>query len=249
MPQVIVVDVGKCVGCHSCEMACAIAHSEAEVLADAIRQEPLPRPGVIVVAVGEAAVPLQCRHCEEAPCVQVCPRDALQRPDPEGPVLVDHELCTGCQACVIVCPFGMITMSSDGKSVIKCDLCIERLDRGEQPACVEACPTGSLQLLDSAEPAAQEQHKAVEVIMTAPVQQGASGAGDMSAGDTEGADGRCTLCGELVARPARIKRLAGDLGVDAEQLCICRRCRRARYSQLLCKSEAMGNPAAGRGEA
>ncbi len=249
MPRVIIVDVEKCVGCHSCEVACAIAHSTAKTLVEAMQEQPPPQPSVAVVAVGEAAVPLQCRHCEDAPCVQVCPRDALQRPDPEGPVLVDHELCTGCQACVIVCPFGMITMSSDGKSVIKCDLCIERLGRGEQPACVEACPTGSLQLLDTADPAAQEQRQAVEVIMTAPVQQDTPGAGDLSAGDTGGADGQCKFCGELVARPARIKRLADDLGIDAQELCICQKCRRARYSQLLCKSEAMGNPADGRGEA
>ncbi len=231
MPRVIIVNVEKCVGCHSCEMACAIAHSESGDLFEAVKQEPLSRPGVMVVAVGEAAVPLQCRHCEDAPCAAVCPKEALQRPDPEGPVVVDHELCTGCQACVIVCPFGMITVSSDGKFVIKCDLCIERLGRGERPACVEACPRGALRLLDIAEPAAQEQHKAVEVIMAAPVQQGAPGAGDLS----EGADGQCKLCGERVARPARIKRLAGDLGVDAEQLCICPSCRRERYAEALSK--------------
>jgi len=122
MPRVIAVDVDRCMGCHSCEIACAVAHSDGKTLFAAIQEEPLPQPRVSVLAAGEMAVPLQCRHCEDAPCVEICPTKALQKPDPEGPVTIDQELCIGCKSCIMVCPFGVITMSADGKTIIKCDL-------------------------------------------------------------------------------------------------------------------------------
>ncbi len=155
MPQVITVDVERCTGCHSCEIACAVAHSDSGELFQAIQQDPQPR--MVVVAIGETAVPLHCQHCQDAPCAAVCPKEAIQRSDPDGPVILDEELCVGCQACVIVCPFGMIRMSADGKTAIKCDMCIERQQAGQPPACVEACPTGALQLIEDAQAAEVQQ--------------------------------------------------------------------------------------------
>ena len=147
MPRVITTDVDKCMGCHSCEIACAVEHSESQNLLEAIKQTPIPRPRVAVMAASDMAVPLQCRHCEDAPCVAICPTGALQKPDPEGPVTIDQEMCIGCKSCIIVCPFGVISMSAEGHAIIKCDMCIDRLAEGRQPACVEACPTGAMQLV------------------------------------------------------------------------------------------------------
>ena len=172
MPRVITVDVRKCMGCHSCEIACAIAHSEAKTLFEAIGERPLPQPRVSVLAVGEAAIPLQCRHCEDAPCVEICPTGALQKPDSEGPVTIDHELCIGCKSCIIVCPFGVIAMSADGKTIVKCDMCIERLERDEQPACVEACPTGAMQLVSVDELTAAARGRTASEIVTVLAEQG-----------------------------------------------------------------------------
>jgi len=111
-------------------------------------------------------VPLQCRHCEDAPCVAVCPTGALHREDEEGPVLIDSELCVGCKMCVVVCPFGVITMSRD-KAIIKCDLCIDRLEQGQEPACVAACPTGALRLEEAAEVAHDARQRLLESIREA----------------------------------------------------------------------------------
>ena len=147
MPRVIAIDVKKCLGCHSCEVACALAHSAAKTLGEAIQEQPLAQPRILLVAVGEASVPVQCRHCEDAPCVEICPKEALQQPDPEGPVIFDPELCTACQLCIIACPFGVISLSFDGKSIIRCDQCAERVEQGMQPACVDACPTGAIQFV------------------------------------------------------------------------------------------------------
>ena len=89
-------------------------------------------------------MPLQCRHCEDAPCVAICPTKALHRAAPDSPVTIDHERCIGCTCCVLVCPFGVISYDSANRSIIKCDQCSERVERGERPACVSACPTGAL---------------------------------------------------------------------------------------------------------
>jgi len=161
MPQVITVDVAKCMGCHSCEVACAVEHSESQNLLEAINQRPIPHPRVAVMAAGDMAVPLQCRQCEDAPCVAVCPTSALQKPDPEGPVTIDQEMCIGCKSCIIVCPFGVISLSPDAQAIIKCDMCIDRLAEGRQPACVEACPTGALQLVHIEELTAEARRRTV----------------------------------------------------------------------------------------
>jgi carbon-monoxide dehydrogenase iron sulfur subunit len=140
-------DLNKCMACHSCEIACAVAHSVSKVLHEAIGEEPRPMPRVSVEAAGDSSVPLQCRHCEDAPCVAICPTNALEKLGPNLPVIVEEERCIGCKFCLMVCPFGVITLRRDGKVALKCDLCVERLAEGEGPACVSACPTGALQFV------------------------------------------------------------------------------------------------------
>jgi len=140
----IVCDVDKCLGCKSCEIACAVAHSVSKSLPIAIHESPRPAYHVMVEYVRQTSVPLQCRHCEDAPCVRVCPTHALEKVGPEGIVVLHPALCIGCRWCVDVCPFGAIRSRELDKAILKCDLCIERLEVGKEPACVEACPTKAL---------------------------------------------------------------------------------------------------------
>jgi carbon-monoxide dehydrogenase iron sulfur subunit len=142
----IIVDIEKCLGCKSCEIACAVAHSKSKVLQEAVQELPRPQRRVTVQTAGEFAVPLQCRHCEDAPCIEVCPTAAIHRKEANGPVLIDQDRCIGCKYCLVVCPFGVIEASHDGKVMVKCDLCFERAQAGQEPACVEACPTKALRL-------------------------------------------------------------------------------------------------------
>jgi len=148
MSKTIMVNIERCLACKSCEIACALAHSRSGILERALAERPMPQKRISVVPAEESAVPIQCRHCEEAPCLQVCPSGAIRRHGPEDPVLITTDLCIGCKLCVMVCPFGAIELSHDGQAVTKCDLCIGRTREGEPPACVESCPTRALRFCE-----------------------------------------------------------------------------------------------------
>jgi len=143
--SLLVVKVDRCLGCKSCELACAVEHSESKDLLQAMQEETTPRSRLRVEQGDGYAVPLQCRHCEDAPCVAICPSGALYRESPESPVVVNHALCIGCDWCVLACPFGVISFDEAGRKITKCDRCFERVEAGEMPACVTACPTGAIE--------------------------------------------------------------------------------------------------------
>lgn len=141
MKKVIVAHIERCMGCHSCELACAVAHSVAKDLNMMVRAGETPGTRIYMEAYEGIAIPIHCNHCEEAACLLACPTGAIYREEERGPVRVDSSRCIGCRMCVQACPFGVITVDSQGKSVLKCDLCVERLAEGQEPACVAACPT------------------------------------------------------------------------------------------------------------
>lgn len=147
MDKIIMVNAERCMGCHSCELACAVAHSKSKELIVAINEKDRPVSKVILERFGDMVTPIHCRHCEDAPCVIVCPSGAITKPSEDAPVILTTEKCIGCHACIIVCPFGVIKRGHDGKSLIKCDLCFERLREGQKPACAEACITGAIQYI------------------------------------------------------------------------------------------------------
>lgn len=141
---VIFVDPEKCMGCKSCELACATEHSLSKVLFNAILERPLPKCRIRVVTVnGLLHVPMRCQHCKDAPCMNVCPTKALER-TAEGYIILSPEKCIGCVMCVLACPFGHPLYDPNTKTIVKCDFCIERIRANKLPACVEACPTGAL---------------------------------------------------------------------------------------------------------
>ena len=147
MNGIIVADVKKCLACRTCEIACAVQHSGYTDLLDALEDNAFLQPRVSVEAVGDLSMPLQCRHCEDAPCIEVCPTGAIERQDGEGPVLINEGLCVGCKFCVLACPFGVLSIGRKGRAAMKCDLCFDRLSHNQSPACVQACPTKALRFV------------------------------------------------------------------------------------------------------
>jgi len=146
MSRHITVRIERCVGCHTCELACAIAHSQSQDIETMMMAGEKPGYRIHVETYGPRSIPISCQHCEEAACALACPTGAVKRLAPGKPVLVDHERCIGCSMCVQACPFGVIALRPDGKIAFKCDLCISRLAQGLDPACVSACPTKALVL-------------------------------------------------------------------------------------------------------
>lgn len=135
----LLIRAERCLGCRSCELACAVEHSTGKNLLAAIKEKPLPQYRVQVTSDGKSSLPLQCRNCEDAPCLSACLTGALHR-DPRGVVLCESDLCIGCWMCIMVCPFGIINQNNSERRIVKCDRCPER----EIPACVTACPSGAL---------------------------------------------------------------------------------------------------------
>ncbi|MBC7779173.1 MAG: 4Fe-4S dicluster domain-containing protein [Proteobacteria bacterium] len=85
-----------------------------------------------------------CKHCVNAPCLEVCPTGAIIRTEFDT-VVIQTDACNGCRLCITACPFGVIDVNPVSKTAEKCTLCYDRLQVGMQPACAQACPTASIQ--------------------------------------------------------------------------------------------------------
>jgi len=141
---VIEVTVEKCVGCHTCELECALAHSKSDTFEEAAFSRELIYPRIILEAYGEEVFPMHCRHCTDAPCIAACPTSAMSRAGMQAPVTLDLRKCIGCNACVMVCPFGVIQNIPGRPALSKCDLCVDRLENDLEPACSAGCPTDAI---------------------------------------------------------------------------------------------------------
>lgn len=133
MTSFIMANPASCIGCRTCEIACALEHAtESAAFA----------PRLTVLRLDTLSVPVMCHQCENAPCVGACPVGALSMGDER--VEADDSRCIGCQSCVVACPFGVINIASaknQSTTIVKCDLCHGR-ERG--PACIDVCPTSAL---------------------------------------------------------------------------------------------------------
>jgi len=159
MKGVIHVDTGKCLACRTCELHCAIEHSKSKVLCKAIHESPASQSRITVKSKAGVNIPLQCRHCEDAPCMKACRSKAIERPGPDQPVLIIADKCIGCKLCIKACPFDALKMDRSKKAVIKCDMCFERLRDEKLPACVAACPSKALKFMKSDETAKDKKKK------------------------------------------------------------------------------------------
>jgi Fe-S-cluster-containing dehydrogenase component len=160
------VDLKRCVGCQSCTLACKAENGTPRkifwmrVLEKEEGTYPLAR---------KVFLPVRCNHCAEPPCVPVCPTGASYKRERDNLVLINQDKCIGCRACVVACPYQVRFIAEDTKgyygdeltpyeteryqkwqarTVQKCTFCEHRLETGNQPACVQTCPTSALMFGD-----------------------------------------------------------------------------------------------------
>ena len=149
MMKAILVDTTKCQGCEQCVSACTQVNGlPPEIPEPKLREDGLSsrRVSSVVRLPRGGFAKKQCLHCLSPGCVTVCPVGAMQK-TAAGPVIYDRDKCMGCRYCMLGCPVGIPRYEWDKTLpyAVKCDMCYPRLERGEAPACVQACKYGVLQ--------------------------------------------------------------------------------------------------------
>ena len=143
-----VLDSGSCIGCHACTVVCK---SEHEV--------PLGVNRTWLKYVETGSHPqtdrhfsvMRCNHCEDAPCMSICPTNALFRAD-NGVVDFDDDNCIGCKSCMNACPYDALYIHPETMTAHKCNFCNHRVTEGLEPACVVVCPTQAIRAGDLDDP-------------------------------------------------------------------------------------------------
>jgi Fe-S-cluster-containing dehydrogenase component/formate-dependent nitrite reductase membrane component NrfD len=142
------LDADSCIGCHACTVACKSEHDV-----------PLGVNRTWVKYIETGAYPdarrhftvMRCNHCDDAPCMTICPTSALFRAD-NGVVDFDDANCIGCKACMNACPYDAIYINPETHTAHKCNFCNHRIDVGLEPSCVVVCPTQAIVVGDLDDP-------------------------------------------------------------------------------------------------
>jgi len=146
-----IIDNRKCIGCHACTTACKSEH-----------QVPVGVNRTWVKYVEKGTFPntrrlfsvMRCNHCTDAPCVEICPVEALFIRE-DGIVDFDKQRCIGCKSCMQACPYDALYIDPDTHTAAKCNYCAHRIDIGLEPACVNVCPEHAIISGDMDDPASE----------------------------------------------------------------------------------------------
>ncbi|MEZ5895693.1 MAG: 4Fe-4S dicluster domain-containing protein [Parvularculaceae bacterium] len=168
----LVIDLDICVGCHACAVNCKEwntgGHSAPLTDKDPYGADPkgvwfnrIHTFEAVDDATGQSRTvhfPKSCLHCDDAPCVTVCPTGASYKRGEDGIVLVNADTCIGCKLCSWACPYGAREYDDDQGVMKKCTLCIDRIynenipEENRAPACVSTCPAGARHFGDLNDP-------------------------------------------------------------------------------------------------
>lgn len=131
-----IIDNRKCIGCHACTTACKSEHDVAvgvnRTYVKQVEKGEFPNTRRIFSV-------MRCNHCTDAPCVEICPVEALYTRE-DGIVDFDNNRCIGCKSCMQACPYDALYIDPDNNTAAKCNYCSHRVEVGREPACVTVCP-------------------------------------------------------------------------------------------------------------
>ena len=139
------IDHEACWGCKTCEVACKQENRAADgVKLISVSEE---GPGMIDGKLDFVFRVNLCRHCDDPPCADACSEEAIAKRS-DGTVVMDYDLCTGCQSCITACPYDAIEFDNDKSIAQKCNLCHHRIESGLIPACADnVCPAHCIYFL------------------------------------------------------------------------------------------------------
>ena len=136
LKKILTVDPEKCTGCRLCEIVCSVKHN-------GVSNPGLSRIRIIKWDAEGFYLPVHCQQCQDAPCMAVCPKEAIYRDEALDCVKIDYDLCIGCKMCVAACPFGAMGYNPQRGLVFKCDFC-----QGD-PQCTRFCDTKAIEYVDA----------------------------------------------------------------------------------------------------
>lgn len=142
---IMVIDLRRCTGCQSCSLACK---SEFQVPIGGFRSWVRVSEKGKFPNTKKYFLPRNCNHCTDSQCVSVCPTGASQIREQDGVVIIDKDICIGCSACVAACPYNCRYFNKNTHTADKCDFCIDRVEKGIVPSCVNTCPPEARQFGD-----------------------------------------------------------------------------------------------------
>ena len=161
MNYFLIADPLKCIGCRTCMIACVVEHNEGNIFQEDFNDINF-NPKLEVVKNAQVSAPIQCKHCEDAPCAKSCPQGAISNEN--NSIYVDNKKCIGCKNCMVACPFGAINLNDRETGLVldlenipqdklfclekmvanKCDLC---KNSSNGPACLRVCPTQAFKIV------------------------------------------------------------------------------------------------------
>ena len=146
--QAFCVDLGRCIGCNACVVACKEFRGLGPAVARRVVHD---LPEDLVSSPLRNYLSIGCNHCDDPGCMAHCPTGAYTKRDEDGIVLHDKDVCVGCRLCAWACPYNVPCFDEEAGVMDKCDLCYERQAEGYEPYCVESCPLSAISVMDASE--------------------------------------------------------------------------------------------------
>lgn len=178
----MLVDLKRCVGCHTCAVACKLENNLPNKIwwnrVLTVGGQEMDTPQGTFPNLKMQYMTLSCQHCDNPACVKVCPVGATYKREEDGIVIQDYDRCIGCRYCIVACPYTGVRQFNWQKPqyeidfpvgdaaaaphqynvVEKCTFCYHRLAKGQEPACVEVCPARARHFGDLNDPNSEVAH-------------------------------------------------------------------------------------------